>query len=96
MIKSSNINSTPTVKINYEKLNQKIEELAQLFFEENKYFKTKHSKLRITQALVDNFLLEHNDIVDLSDMRFSYSLYGKLNSQLNKYQHPDKKKVNKY
>jgi hypothetical protein len=62
-------------KISVKELDKKLNDLADMFFKENLFFEEKGSVCRITQSIVDDWIIQHNDIVTLN---FGYYLYGRL------------------
>jgi hypothetical protein len=72
-----------------KELDAKLNSLADLFFKENLFFEEKGSVCRITQSIVDDWIIQHNDIVTLD---LSYYLYGRLNSRLLKIRYNSKLK----
>ena len=58
---------------NYKELDNKINELADIFVAENGL------DLRVTQSMIDDFVLSHNEI---SNPEMSYSLYGRMQKRV--------------
>jgi hypothetical protein len=73
--------------VSMKDLDKKLGDLADLFFKENPFFANKeYGNRTIPQAIVDDWIIQHNDIVALD---LSYYLYGRLNARLlkSRYSH---------